>query len=72
MQAFYETAALVAYSELASCRSFLESGIGTGRLAAELLNAHLPPDATYLGPDVSPTMVRREWATTCKVATDFR
>lgn len=30
----------------------------SGRLAAELLSAHLPPDATYLGLDVSTTMVR--------------
>lgn len=59
-QAFYETAALkelVAYLELTSCRSVIEFGTGTGRLAAELLNGHLPPDATYLGLDVSTTMV---------------
>jgi SAM-dependent methyltransferase len=60
-QAFYETAALhdlVANLELARCQSVVEFGIGTGRLAAELLSTHLPPDATYLGLDVSATMVR--------------
>ncbi len=59
-QAFYETAALhdlVAHLQLASCQSVVEFGIGTGRLAAELLSVHLPPDATYLGLDVSATMV---------------
>jgi ubiquinone/menaquinone biosynthesis C-methylase UbiE len=60
-QAFYETAALqelMAHLELTSCRSVIEFGTGTGRLAVELLNSHLPPDATYLGLDVSATMVR--------------
>jgi ubiquinone/menaquinone biosynthesis C-methylase UbiE len=60
-QAFYETAALhdlVAHLQLARCQTVVEFGIGTGRLAAELLSAHLPPDATYLGLDVSTTMVR--------------
>ena len=60
-QAFYEAAALhdlVAHLELETCRSVVEFGFGTGRLAAELLSAHLPSDATYLGLDVSATMVR--------------
>src|SRR5215470_5754952 len=59
-QAFYETAALqelVAHLEPATCRSLIEFGTGTGRLAAELLTEHLSPDATYLGLDVSATMV---------------
>ena len=59
-QAFYEEAALrdlVAHLELETCRSLVEFGCGTGRLAAELLDAHLPPEATYLGFDVSTTMV---------------
>jgi ubiquinone/menaquinone biosynthesis C-methylase UbiE len=60
-QAFYETAALddlIAHLELESCQSVLEFGCGTGRLAAELFEKHLPPDAAYLGLDVSATMVR--------------
>jgi ubiquinone/menaquinone biosynthesis C-methylase UbiE len=60
-QAFYETAALqdlVAHLQLATCRSIVEFGMGTGRLAAELLSVHLPSTATYHGLDISPTMVR--------------
>jgi ubiquinone/menaquinone biosynthesis C-methylase UbiE len=60
-QAFYEAAALhelVAHLELRTCRSVVEFGSGTGRLAADLLDAHLAPEATYLGVDVSATMVR--------------
>ncbi len=59
-QAFYEAKAvrdLVAHLELPTCRSVLEFGCGTGRLAAELLDAHLSHDATYLGLDISATMV---------------
>jgi ubiquinone/menaquinone biosynthesis C-methylase UbiE len=59
-QAFYERAArrdLVAHLELGTCRSLVEFGCGTGSLAEELLDAHLPPEATYLGLDVSKTMV---------------
>lgn len=60
-QAFYETAALhdlVAHLQLARCQSVVEFGIGTGRLAEELLRAHIPADAIYVGLDVSATMVR--------------
>ncbi len=60
-QGFYETAALhdlVAHLELATCHSVVEFGFGTGRLAAELLSAQLPADATYFGVEVSATMVR--------------
>ncbi len=60
-QAFYEAAALqdlVAHLGLETCRSVVEFGFGTGRLAAELLSAHLPSNATYLGLDVSAAMVR--------------
>jgi SAM-dependent methyltransferase len=60
-QAFYETAALhdlVAHLGLETCRSVVEFGLGTGRLAAELLSAHLLSNATYLGLDVSATLVR--------------
>ncbi len=59
-QAFYEAEALhdlVAHLELKTCRSVMEFGFGTGQLAAELLSAHLPPNATYFGLDVSATMV---------------
>ncbi len=59
-QAFYEAAALhdlVTHLELETCRSVVEFGFGTGRLAAELLSTHLPSNATYLGLDVSATMV---------------
>lgn len=59
-QAFYEAEALhdlVAHLELERCRSVVEFGFGTGRLAADLFSAHLPPNATYFGLDVSATMV---------------
>ena len=58
-QAFYEAAALrdlAAHLELPDCRSLVEFGCGTGRLAEELLATRLSPDATYLGLDVSATM----------------
>jgi SAM-dependent methyltransferase len=58
---FYESAALqelAAHLDLTKSRSVVEFGVGTGRLAAELLSERLPPDATYLGLDVSATMVR--------------
>ncbi len=60
-QAFYETAALqdlITHLELTTSHSVVEFGFGTGRLAAELLSAQLPADATYFGVDVSATMVR--------------
>jgi ubiquinone/menaquinone biosynthesis C-methylase UbiE len=59
-QAFYEAAALgelVDHLDLKACRAVVEFGCGTGRLAAELLQSYLPPEATYLGLDVSGTMV---------------
>lgn len=64
-QAFYENAALddlVAHLNLTTSRSVVEFGAGTGRLAAELLSAHLPADAIYFGLDVSTVMVRLESA----------
>jgi ubiquinone/menaquinone biosynthesis C-methylase UbiE len=57
-QAVYEAAALddlSAHLELESSRSLLEFGCGTGRFAGDLLV--LAPQATYLGVDVSATMV---------------
>lgn len=59
-QAFYEdaaTARLIEHLPLNDMRSILELGCGTGRFAATLLGKHLPPDATYLGLDISQTMV---------------
>lgn len=59
-QAFYEAAPLrdlAAHLDLPDCRSLAEFGCGTGRLAAELLETQLSPEATYLGLDVSAVMV---------------
>jgi ubiquinone/menaquinone biosynthesis C-methylase UbiE len=60
-QRFYEDRAvhrLVGLAGFDRSRSVFELGCGTGRLAANLLSAVLPPSATYLGVDVSPTMVK--------------
>jgi SAM-dependent methyltransferase len=59
-QAFYERAALerlVSELRLGDARAVVEFGCGTGRLAAELLERHLPADTRYLGLDLSATMV---------------
>lgn len=59
-QAFYEDAALhelIAHLKIKKSRAVLEFGCGTGRLAAELFEGFLSPEATYLGLDVSGTMV---------------
>ncbi|GAC1357788.1 MAG: class I SAM-dependent methyltransferase [Herpetosiphon sp.] len=40
-----------------TCHVF-EFGCGTGRVAADLLSKYLPPQATYLGVDLSTTMVQ--------------
>ena len=59
-QAFYEDAALrelVAHLKMEDCRAILEFGCGTGRVAAELFESNLSTQATYLGMDVSRTMV---------------
>ncbi|RMD89520.1 MAG: class I SAM-dependent methyltransferase [Alphaproteobacteria bacterium] len=59
-QAFYENPALddlVREGDFASARSVLEFGCGTGRLAARLLATHLPPNAQYVGLDISPRMI---------------
>jgi ubiquinone/menaquinone biosynthesis C-methylase UbiE len=50
-------AALCAHLDLGAAKRVVEFGCGTGRLAAELLEGQLPPDARYLGLDVSATMV---------------
>lgn len=59
-QSFYERPAIramLAAGEFGGAQSVFEFGCGTGALAVELLRDHLPPDATYLGVDVSPRMV---------------
>ncbi len=60
-QAFYEGPAirdLEAHGGFGSARAVLELGCGTGAFARRLLTDLLPDDATYLGVDVSPRMVR--------------
>jgi ubiquinone/menaquinone biosynthesis C-methylase UbiE len=60
-QRFYEdvaTQALVAHAAFGDAHSVVELGCGTGRFAAQLLAEHLPSEATYLGLDVSPVMVK--------------
>ena len=59
-QGFYErqaVAAMVASARLGTATSVVEVGCGTGALGASLLEQRLPPEATYLGLDVSPRMV---------------
>lgn len=59
-QEFYERPAvedLLAHMELGTATAVVELGCGTGRIAAELLRRWLPAEATYLGIDVSSTMV---------------
>lgn len=59
-QGFYEQpvlAELENHLELERARAVVEFGCGTGRFAASLLRGRLPPSATYLGLDVSGTMV---------------
>jgi ubiquinone/menaquinone biosynthesis C-methylase UbiE len=58
-QAFYERPALerlIPELRLGEARALVEFGCGTGRIAAELLDSHLPPGCRYLGLDVSATM----------------
>jgi ubiquinone/menaquinone biosynthesis C-methylase UbiE len=60
-QRFYEDPAVAGLSvhlPLGSASSVIEFGCGTGRLAERMLARHLPTEATYLGLDVSSTMVR--------------
>lgn len=59
-QAFYEDAAInamVTNAAMAQAQFVVEFGCGTGRLAVELLERHLPVDARYVGTEVSSTMV---------------
>jgi len=60
LQRFYEDPAievLLRHGEFAKATAVVELGCGTGRLAARLLQDHLPAEATYLGLDISPTMI---------------
>lgn len=60
-QGWYEDRALEAllrHGDFARARAVVELGCGTGQLAVRLLRDHLPAEATYLGLDVSDTMVR--------------
>lgn len=59
-QHFYEGPAvedLCTHARFGEAHSVVELGCGTGRFAAELLERRLPPEARYLGLDVSETMV---------------
>lgn len=59
-QSFYEDPALdelIVHSQLTEALKVFEFGCGTGRFAARLLADHLPAQATYLGCDLSASMV---------------
>jgi SAM-dependent methyltransferase len=59
-QGFYEDAALedlVAHARFEEAENVFEFGCGTGRFAEKLLALSLPASATYLGCDLSATMV---------------
>lgn len=59
-QSFYEDPALtdlIAHARFDDAEMVFEFGCGTGRFAARLLSEQLPASATYLGIDVSSTMV---------------
>jgi ubiquinone/menaquinone biosynthesis C-methylase UbiE len=59
-QAFYEDAALddlIGRAEFDQAEKVFELGCGTGRFAFRLLTNHLPPSASYLGIDLSQTMI---------------
>ncbi len=57
---FYEDRAIqimIDKGDFTNAHSVLEFGCGTGRIAERLLAKYLPNDASYLGVDVSPTMI---------------
>lgn len=59
-QSFYENPALddlIAHASFSEAKKVFEFGCGTGRFAASLLSEHLPAEATYVGCDLSRTMV---------------
>jgi ubiquinone/menaquinone biosynthesis C-methylase UbiE len=60
-QAFYEDAALndlIGHAAFEQAQKVFELGCGTGRFALRLLKKHLSPSASYLGVDLSNTMIR--------------
>lgn len=60
-QVFYEQAALadlVAHLDLSRAQRLIEFGCGTGRFAEELFDRYLCSTASYVGLDVSDTMVK--------------
>jgi ubiquinone/menaquinone biosynthesis C-methylase UbiE len=60
-QCFYERPALadlVANLELAGAERLIEFGCGTGRFVEQLFVRYLPPNACYVGLDVSSTMIK--------------
>lgn len=59
-QGFYEDAAfdrLIRFAEFSSARRVFELGCGTGKLAHRLLTTALSEEASYVGVDVSSTMI---------------
>jgi len=59
-QAFYEDKALddlIDHAAFEQAETVVELGCGTGRFASVLLEKHLPPSASYLGIDLSKTMI---------------
>lgn len=60
-QAFYEARAIdavIAHAGIDEASTLFEIGCGTGRVAERLLRGPAPPDAQYVGVDLSPTMVQ--------------
>ncbi len=75
-QSFYEDPAinrLIQHGRFGQARRVLEFGCGTGRFAQRLLREVLPVDCTYLGIDVSSTMIGiandrlRQWRSRAEV-----
>ncbi len=59
LQAFYENSAiekLIAHADFEHAWAVFELGFGTRKLAQQLLERYLPPDAIYSGIDISATM----------------
>jgi len=59
-QSFYEDPALdalIAHAAFEQAEKVFELGCGTGRFALRLLTKHLPASASYLGIDLSQTMI---------------
>ncbi len=59
-QRFHEDPAvqrLIRHADVDAATAVIEFGCGTGRIAETLLREHLPASATYIGVDVSATMV---------------